>query len=158
MIVDSRKILEDIYRSKDLKDCISKIRPIDIQQDVLQCTFTELLLKDEKLILDLYARNKLMAYIVKTIYNMVRWERGSFRSSQSKEVFVESLPDVVDEQKIEIIVVPLQKIHWYEAKILELYAELGTYRKVSEVTGIPHISIFHTIQNARKNIKKHIEL
>lgn len=158
MVVDSRKILEDIYKSKDLKDCISKIRPIDIQQDVLQCTFTELLLKDEKLILDLYLRNKLMAYIVKMIYNMVRWERGSFRSSQSKEVFVEELPEVVDEQKIEIIVVPLQKIHWYEAKILELYAELGTYRKVAEVTGIPHISIFHTVQNARRNIKKHIEL
>lgn len=156
--MDTKKILEEIYRSSELKDCVSRIRPVSIQQDVLQCTFTELLLKDESIILDLYMRNKLMAYIAKMIYNMVRWERGSFRSSESKEVFVEELPDVVDEQKIEIIVVPLQKIHWYEAKILELYAEFGTYRKVAEVTGIPHISIYHTVQKARKNIKKHIDL
>jgi len=68
--VDSKKILEEIYRSNELKECISKIRPINIQQDVLQCTFTDLLLKDESIILDLYIRNKLMAYIAKMIYNM----------------------------------------------------------------------------------------
>jgi adenylate kinase family enzyme len=156
--VETKEILEKIYRSDELKECVSKIRPVTIQQDVLQCTFTELLLKDKEIILDLYARNKLMAYIAKMIYNMVRWERGSFRSSETKEILLQELPEIIDEQKNEIIVVPLQKIHWYEAKILELYAELGTYRKVAEVTGIPHISIYHTVQKARKNIKKHIDL
>ncbi len=156
--METKEILEKIYRSDELKECVSKIRPVTIQQDVLQCTFTELLLKDKEIILDLYARNKLMAYIAKMIYNMVRWERGSFRSSETKEILLQELPEIIDEQKNEIIVVPLQKIHWYEAKILELYAELGTYRKVAEVTGIPHISIYHTVQKARKNIKKHIDL
>ena len=156
--METKEILEKIYRSDELKECVSKIRPVTIQQDVLQCTFTELLLKDKEIILDLYARNKLMAYIAKMIYNMVRWERGSFRSSETKEILLQELPEIIDEQKNEIIVVPLQKIHWYEAKILELYAEFGTYRKVAEVTGIPHISIYHTVQKARKNIKKHIDL
>ena len=89
---------------------------------------------------------------------MVRWERGSFRKLEAKETPLESLPDLVEEEVVEIIVVPLDRIHWYEAKILELYAELGTYRKVAEATGIPHISIYHTVRNARKNIKKLIEL
>lgn len=92
------------------------------------------------------------------LVNMVRWERGSFRKLEAKETYLESLPDVVEEIEVELIVVPLDRIHWYEAKILELYAELGTYRKVSEATGIPHISIYHTVQNARKNIKKFIDL
>lgn len=158
MNVDSKQILEEIYKSKDLKECLAKIRPVHIQQDILQYTFTELLMKDEKIIIELYAKNKLMSYIAKMLYNMVRWERGTYRKSLLKEMIVEVLPDIADEQPTEIIVIPLEKIYWYDAKILELYAELGTYRKVAEVTGIPHITIYHTVNKARKNIKKHIDL
>jgi len=92
--VDSKQILEEIYKSKDLKECLAKIRPVHIQQDILQYTFTELLMKDEKIIIELYAKNKLMAYIAKMLYNMVRWERGTYRKSLLKEMIVEVLPDI----------------------------------------------------------------
>jgi len=156
--VNAKQIIADLYTSQDLRTCLSRIRPIDIQEEVLQHTFMELLSKPENEIIDLHLRNKLTAYVAKMLVNMVRWERGSFRKLQSKEVTFETLPDIIEDNEIEILIVPLDKIHWYEAKILELYAEHKTYRKVSEITGIPHISIFHTIKNARRNIKKHIEL
>lgn len=156
--MNAKQIIADLYTSTDLRACLAKIRPVEIQEEVLQHTFTELLCKPEADILDLYQRNKLTAYVAKMLVNMVRWERSSFRKLQAKETPLESFTDLVDDIQVDEIVVPLQKIHWYEAKILELYAELGTYRKVAEVTGIPHISIFHTVQNARRNIKKHIEL
>lgn len=156
--MDAKQIISDLYTSSDLRACLARIRPVEIQEEVLQHTFTELLCKPEAEILDLHARNKLTAYVAKMLVNMVRWQRSSFRKLEAKETPLESLTDVLDEIAVDEIVIPLHKIHWYEAKILELYADLGTYRKVAEVTGIPHISIFHTVQNARKNIKKHIEL
>ena len=156
--MEAKQIIEELYRSKDLKECLAKIRPVDIQQDVLQYTFTELLMKDEEMILDLYRRNKLMAYVAKMLYNMVRWERGTFRKSLTKEVIVDTFIDVADEIDIDEIVVPLEKIYWYDAKILALYAEHGTYRAVAEITGINHVSIFHTVKKAKEEIKKHIEL
>lgn len=156
--MDAKQIISDLYTSSDLRACLARIRPVEIQEDVLQHTFTELLCKPEADILDLHARNKLTAYVAKMLVNMVRWQRSSFRKLEAKETPLESLTDVLDEIAVDEIVIPLHKIHWYEAKILELYAELRSYRKVSEATGIPHISIYHTVQNARKNIKKHIEL
>lgn len=156
--MNAKQIISDLYISQDLRACLARIRPVEIQEDVLQHTFTELLCKPEADILDLHARNKLTAYVAKMLVNMVRWQRSSFRKLEAKETPLESLTDVLDEITVDEIVIPLHKIHWYEAKILELYAELRSYRKVSEATGIPHISIYHTVQNARKNIKKHIEL
>lgn len=156
--MDAKQIISDLYTSSDLRACLARIRPVEIQEEVLQHTFTELLFKPEAEILDLHQRNKLTAYVAKMLVNMVRWQRSSFRKLQAKETPLESVIDLLDDIAVDEIIVPLQKIHWYEAKILELYAELGTYRKVAEVTGIPHISVFHTVQNARRNIKKHIEL
>ena len=156
--MNAKQIIADLYTSQDLRTCLARIRPIDIQEEVLQHTFMELLSKPESEIIDLHLRNKLTAYVAKMLFNMVRWERSTFSKLKAKETTLESLPDVLQDFDVDVIVVPLEKIHWYEAKILELYAEHKTYRKVSEITGIPHISIFHTIKNARRNIKKHIEL
>lgn len=44
----------------------------------------------------------------------------------------------------------IEKLHWYDKAILELYIEYKSYRKVSEVTQIPHTSIFITLKNVRK--------
>lgn len=156
--MNAKQIIADLYISQDLRACLARIRPIDIQEEVLQHTFMELLNKSDDEIIDLHVRNKLTAYVAKMLFNMVRWERSTFSKLKAKEISLESLPEVLEDIEIEVILVPLQKIHWYEAKILELYAEHKTYRKVAEITGIPHISIYHTVKNARRNIKKHIEL
>lgn len=156
--MEAKQIIEELYRSKDLKECLAKIRPVDIQQDVLQYVFTELLMKDDEMVIDLYRRNKLMAYVAKMLYNMVRWERGTFRKSLTKEVIVDTFVDIAYEESIDEIQVPLEKIYWYDAQILELYAKYGTYRAVAEITGINHVSIFHTVKKAKEAIKKHIEL
>lgn len=157
--VVARKLLEDIYRSKELKECLSKIRPVEIQQDVLQHTFTELLLKDEALILDLAERNKLLPFIAKMLHNMVRWERSTWKYTKSKEIYngINYDNHIVENQEEEIKI-PLNELYWYEARILELYAEHGSYRKVEEITGISYVSIFNTVKKARINIKRKMDL
>ena len=154
--MNAKQIIEELYRSDDLRECLSRIQPPDIRDDVKQHVFTELLLKPETDILDLYERGKFTAYVAKMLVNMVRWERSSFRKLQGRETALES--DIADEQPIEIIVVPLQKLYWYDAKMLELYAEHGSYRKVEAITGIEFSGICKTIKKARIEIKKHMDI
>jgi transposase-like protein len=46
----------------------------------------------------------------------------------------------------------IPSLYWYDQEILKMYIELGSVRKVSKQTGIPHTSIFITIKNIRKCI------
>jgi hypothetical protein len=46
------------------------------------------------------------------------------------------------------------EMHWYKARVFELYAELGTYRAVSELTGIPTTSVYRTVQDLKKELKQ----
>ena len=156
--MNAKQIIEELYRSDDLRECLSRIQPPDIRDDVKQHVFTELLLKPETDILDLYQRGKFVAYVAKMLVNMVRWERSSFRKLQGRETALESFYDIADEQPVEIIVVPLQKLYWYDAKMLELYAEHGSYRKVEAITGIEFSGICKTIKKARIEIKKHMDI
>ena len=155
--MDAIAIIEEIYRSEDLRECLSRIRPVEVQQDVLQHVFMELLEKDPELIIDLHTRHQLKKYVVTMLFNSVKWERSSFNKMSSKEILFETFNDICEEQPEVTLKVPLEKIYWYDAKLLELYAEHGTYRKVAEITGLEFTGIFKTIQKAKKEIKKHID-
>jgi transposase-like protein len=50
----------------------------------------------------------------------------------------------------------INNLYWYDQEILKMYIELGSVRKVSKQTGIPHTSIFITIKNIRKCIKQQL--
>jgi transposase-like protein len=50
----------------------------------------------------------------------------------------------------------IESMYWYDQEILKMYVELGSVRKVSKQTGIPHTSIFITIKNIRKCIKQQL--
>jgi DNA-directed RNA polymerase specialized sigma24 family protein len=61
-------------------------------------------------------------------------------------------PDLM--QKVERAV---SEVYWYDSGILSLYAEKGTLKEVSECTGIPLKSVYDTVANTRKIIKKKIK-
>lgn len=62
--------------------------------------------------------------------------------------------DFDDQPLINSIEKKIEQLYWYDKEILKMYIELGSVRKVSAVTGIPHTSIFITIKNIRKCIKQ----
>jgi transposase-like protein len=51
----------------------------------------------------------------------------------------------------------VEELYWYDQEILKMYVELGSVRKVSKQTGIPHTSIFITIKKIRSCIKSRLE-
>ena len=149
----SRQIIEQLYRSEELHECLSKIKPIELQDDLLQQCFLELLNKDEQLILNLHLEGRFIRYVVKMMYNMVNWNRSEFNKLKSREVLTNDFnhpSESINEENL----LPLHRLHWVSEKVLTLYAEHGSYRAVGEVTGIPYSTVFRLVKEAKIKIKK----
>jgi DNA-directed RNA polymerase specialized sigma24 family protein len=179
-------ILTEIYLSKEVEQVIKKLKPDHLQEDIKQHTFLELFQKEADFIIDLHSRNKLKSYIVKILYNTATYTRSTFAKQQGKETPTDfndnTMPffdgemnmnskrcnqstfEVIrfeeeEKERIEIessVACAASSIHWYKFKLLEMYAELGTYQSVSDATGIPLTSVFQTISEARKEIKQRL--
>lgn len=162
------KVLTDIYTSNEVKEVIAKLKPEHLQEDIKQHCFLELFAKPDAEILDLHNRGKLKSYIVKTLYNTAHFSRTSFAKQLGKETptdfcFPSSFEvmkfDTSDMERMQVEEAALceaPQIYWYKYEILKLYAELGTYKKVSEATGIPVMSIHVTCKQARQDIKERL--
>lgn len=149
----SRQIIEQLYSSEDLIDCIAKVQPPEIREDLLQHVFLALLEKDDTLILELHRTSKLTAYVVKMIYNLATWNRSTFNKQKSREILTNDFDhpsETINEENI----IPLHRLHWVSEKVLTLYAEHGSYRAVGEVTGIPYSTVFRLVKEAKIKIKK----
>ena len=155
--MSSNDILTEIYQSEELAATIAKVKPTRLQQDIKQHVFLELLNKDKDIITDLHNRGKLKAYIASMIWNISQLRESNSFAKQigMREVSTDKFVDVPYETS-ELFYLPIDKIYWYKARILELYAELGTYALVAEYTGIPTSSIFRTVREAKKEIKSKI--
>jgi len=174
-------ILTEIYQSKEVEAIIRSIKPKDLQDDIKQHCFLELFEKSEEFILDLYNRGKLRHYIVKVLYNTSRWSCTTLHKQLGKELLLTDLENNYhntdtevsgkvsgkylehkefiqhqeDREYEEINIEPvLKSVYWYKAELIRLYAEHGTYQKVSNLTGIPLKSVFTTIRDARIEIKQ----
>lgn len=166
-MVKARDILTEIYCSNDIKEVVSKLKPAHLREDILHHCFTELFSKQENFIIDLYNRGKLKAFIVKMIYNTSVFNDTPFCKEWSlitpgntREVHVDRFKDVVDstdDDNLDELVAVVDTLYWYKKDILKLYAELGTYKEVSEATGIPVTSIHNTMRDVRYEVKKKIK-
>ncbi len=52
-------IISELYQSKEVNELISKIRPIELQDDLKQYAFAVLLEKPEQFIIDLYNKKQI---------------------------------------------------------------------------------------------------
>jgi len=138
------EILTEIYLSAEVEKMIRSLKPCHLQDDIKQHCFIELLEKDEEFIMDLHNRGKLKNYIVKVLYNTARFTRTSFTKQLGKETPTETFEDVPEEE-YEGVSVNIENLHWYKREVLKLYAEQGTYQKVSDLTHIPMTSIYQTV-------------
>lgn len=151
----ARAIIQDLYISDEVRKTISIIQPSNCRDEVLQQTFEELLKKPEAKILQLHQENKLKPYVAGMIFKQAYGYNSTYRRIYKSSISTNELPEIATEPIPEPLPkVPLEKIYWFDAKIIELYATHGTYRKVAEVTGIEPTTIYRTVQRARMQLKK----
>ena len=103
----------------------------------------------------LYEENEIEAYIARMAYKMFHYHHGYFYKTYRRSCPVQ--PEYEQEDSFEELTETVNKLHWYEEKILGLYLEFGTIQKVSDYTRINYESIKKTLQKIKKTVKKNYE-
>lgn len=159
-------IIEQLYRSPDINQAISKMRPIDIQQDLKQEVFIALYEREGKengFVMRGYSEGWLTWWLVRVMLNKVN-DRNFFRDYIFKQLEVhEELIVVDDEPDLELmnqvqetldaISSRFQKLYWVDKAIFEKYANNENISNLSRETGIPYRTLCRIINNVKTKLK-----
>ncbi len=136
----------------------------DLWEDLRQEVALIVLEYDKDKIADLEAKGKQVFkfWIVRICCNQLHSKYGKMYRLYNQLIpvedvvkFIKEEVEIFDDQPIvDAIERKMKDLYWYDREILKMYIELGSVRKVSAQTGIPHTSIFITIKNIRKCIKQ----
>ena len=135
----------------------------DLWEDLRQEIALIVLEYDKEKIAELESKGKQVFkfWIVRICCNQTNTKYGKFGRMYKSLIPVEDVSRFIAEEEkvnddqhiVDNITKKMNDLYWYDKEILKMYIELGSVRKVSAQTGIPHTSIFITIKNIRKCIK-----
>lgn len=155
------EILSELFTSKDFNQCIRKMKPENLQDELRAEVALILCEKPEDLIIGLADRKELRFYTVRIILNLIQSNTSQFykkfrvNNLELSEI-IEPIIIEYDERK-DTAISEIDNLYWYDREILKLYAEHGTYRKVEEVTGIPFESVYKTVMKNCKIIRDRLQ-
>jgi hypothetical protein len=190
-------IIEKLFTGKNFTDCINKMEPDHLREDLRQEIILIVCEWPNDKIIKLHADGALDFYVVKVILNQIKSNSSPFAKkyrqqfSEYNEKLVESEREVrntgndisateanylnkrhlhaytamedldFEERELRELIEDLaleevDKQYWYNKGLINLYMKHGTYRAVQEETGIPHVSIYKTIQKSFKEIKSKV--
>jgi hypothetical protein len=177
-----KEIISKHYESLDLIDFFKNIAN-DWWDELRQDVFLAICQYDEAKILDMHNRKCLKFFIIRIALNQFRSKTSKFYYQNFKNnansialvdddsienadsmLFKNSIYDLQGEtaydkveSKIVLVENSIKKLRYFECEVLKLYLELGTYKKVSQDTGIPIRTIANGVKNAIKNVKLNID-
>jgi hypothetical protein len=138
----------------------------DLWEDLRQEVAYIVLQYDSKKISELEDKGKQVFkfWIVRICCNQTNSKYGKFGRMYATLIPVEDILKFVKEEEpidnsqevADGITKLVEELYWYDQEILKMYVELGSVRKVSKQTGIPHTSIFITIKKIRSCIKSRL--
>lgn len=160
-----------MWNDPEVAKAISKMQPDHLQDELRSEIFLVICEMNEDRLKEYwhegYKRKdcgeKLKHYIVRTMLNMAKSDRSTFYNKfrRSFEEWNERM-DVKDEaDQIEVreemakrLKDNMNSLHWYEQKLIEIWAENGRNMiKISRDTGIPYRSLSKTIIKAKKELR-----
>ena len=154
------EILSEFWNSKEVNNAISKMKPIEFQQDLKSEVFLILAELDQQKLVDLYDRKQLRFYIVRIMLNLVQsTDKKFFKKYRDFVEWIEVEKEDVKEIDItEGLLGHIEALYWYQKEILRLYAfEFNRNAKeLSRQTGIPYMSIIRTLNQVKKELKSKI--
>lgn len=165
--MDKNEIVEQLFTSKEFNDCIGKMEPDHLRDDLRAEVALILLETDEKKLQEIHRSGGLKFYTVRIIINLIQSNKSPFY-----RLYRQQMAEITDrfiageEQDFEARIAreeteerALQEIdnqYWYNRDIIKLYMKYGNYRAIEEVTQIPYSSAYKTVQKVIKDIKQKI--
>jgi DNA-directed RNA polymerase specialized sigma subunit len=154
------KIIEEYWLNEEVNQAFAKMQPEELQYDLKVEVFMVLLEMEKEKLFGLYERNEIRFYIVRTMLNMIKSDRSQFWKKYRNYTEYEDNDnaDVEQNSVIDIMEKGIEKLHWYQKQILNLYTfEFNKNAKeLSRKTGIPYMSIIRTLKQTKNELKKHI--
>lgn len=158
------KILTEVFTSKSFNECVGKMRPACLRDDLKSEVSLVLCEMPEARLIEIYNSGGIYYYVARIVINMVKNSSNKFFRNHLKfDLLTTEMPvnfDIEvedtrlrDEQSALNLI---DALYWYDAEIVRLYLKLGNYRAVSKATGIPMPSIYATVQQSAKKIKEKI--
>jgi len=158
--MDKNKIIEQYWLNDEVNQSFAKMQPEELQYDLKVEVFMVLLEMDDEKLFGLYERNEIRFYIVRTMLNMIKSDRSQFWKKYRNYTEYEHNEKAEVEQNsvIDIMENGIEKLHWYQKEILNLYTfEFNKNAKeLSRKSGIPYMSIIRTLKQTKNELKKHI--
>jgi DNA-directed RNA polymerase specialized sigma subunit len=158
--MDKNKIIEEYWLNEEVNQAFAKMQPEELQYDLKVEVFMVLLEMEKEKLFGLYERNEIRFYIVRTMLNMIKSDRSQFWKKYRNYTEYEDNDnaDVEQNSVLDIMENGIEKLHWYQKQILNLYTfEFNKNAKeLSRKTGIPYMSIIRTLKQTKNELKKHI--
>lgn len=177
------QIIEQLYTGKNFLECIGKMEPEQLREDLKQEVILILCELPAEKIHQLHNDKALEFFTVRVILNQIKSKtspfykkyRGTiedsyddikhlnvFHLSESDEAQSDSMKDRELKELIEDIAIEeIAKLEhhetlWYAHGLIMLYSKLGNFRAIEEETGIPFGSCYKTIKKVLNGIKEKV--
>lgn len=166
--INRNAIIESIYKDKQyIGYCQRVCTKGDLYQDLFQYVILCLMEMNEDKLLRLHSDGGLRMYIVRIIYINAKSERSEFNKQYVDRVVYADMSDnesinenlileVENEIEIEKQNCIENNVYPASAKLLEIYAECGSYQAVANKTKIPYKTCRRHIHALREKIIKNI--
>ncbi len=153
-------ILVEFWNSQEVNDAISKMHPVELQEELKSELFLRIAEIPEEKLIDLYEKKQLRFYVVRIMLNLIRSTDHKFYKKFRN--FVEYVPiEIIEQEQTDvssIVKEHYESLYWYEKEIFRLYTfEFNcNAKKLSIALGIPYISVVRTINKIKKELKSKI--
>ena len=151
------KAVIDLLGDEELRELAQKI--CSVPDDLIQEVALVLMELPEEKWQQINEGGYLRYYVVRTMLNMATSPRSSFsklynlynyeRSDYDREDY-----DEEKEADLQLLETLMEELHWYDKKILEMWLEEGSYRKVAAKVDIPFKSIGNSVKRALTILKQ----
>jgi len=156
------EIIEKLYQDADIKNAISKMHPVELQDDLKQEIFLVICEMPEEKLIQINERKELKFLIVRIMLNMIKSDRSTFYNKFRKQY--EPISENFDLQdnktnhsQLNQVHIYVNELHWYEKELFNLYTNNGKNAiKLSKETKIPYRSLINTINKVKKILKQKI--
>lgn len=154
--MNKQKIILQLWENKELNDAIEKMHPEELREDLKSELFVVLCEMDEIKLVDMFDRGVIRFYLVRTMLNMMQSNTSQFYKTFRKQFEPQAAVHERDEDLLDKVDKEVNKLHWYCADILRLYALQfnGNAKELSRHTGIPYMSIIRTLKLTKNQLKK----
>ena len=151
------KAVIDLITDEELRELADKI--CSVPDDLIQEVALVLMELPQEKWQQINEGGYLRFYVVRTMLNMATSPRSSFsklynlynyeRADYDREEY-----DEEKEADLQLLETLMEELHWYDKKILEMWLEEGSYRKVAAKVDIPFKSIGNSVKRALTTLKQ----